>query len=181
MKFTLGTTDIKSMFNGTTKINKIFIGTNLVYQSIPYLYNAGTQVVPFTTGYSVGANGSVTFGTTNVEIIAGSLDAIVNERSIRTTNLINLAEVKKVYIDWSVDISGIQQIASLVVSTVATATYTTNNALLSFTSSFSRRIDSLDVTALGSSYYIKVHARDNRTLSGVNATTINVYAIYLEY
>ena len=181
MKFTLGTTDIKSVFNGTTKINKIFIGTNLVYQSISYLYNAGTQVVPFSTSYSTGANGSVTYDTSSIIISAGDMDTVVNERSTRTTNTIDLTNVKKIYIDWQVSMSGLSQVASLVVSTAQTATYTTNNALLSYTSGFSRRINSLDVTALNGSYYVKVHARDNRTTSGLHTTQVTVYAIYLEY
>lgn len=182
MKFALETTDIKSVFKGTTKINKIFIGTNLVYQSISYLYNAGTQVVPFNTSYSTGANGSVTFGASSVSVSVGAFDTIVNERSISTTSAIDLTNVKKIYIDWDGSSSGSQQIIALVVSTTASATYTTNNAVLSVANpNFARRIDSLDVTALSGNYYVKVHARDSRTLSGLNTCATNVYAIYLEY
>ena len=146
-----------------------------------YLYDNGTQVVPFTTGYSTGANGSVTYDTSSIIISAGNMDTIVNERSTRTTNTIDLTNVKKIYIDWQVSMSGLSQVASLVVSTVQTATYSTNNAILSYTTAFSRRLEALDVTALSGNYYVKVHARDNRTTSGLNTTQVTVYAIYLEY
>lgn len=153
-------------------------GSQIVFT---YLYDNGTQVVPFTTGYSVGANGFVTFDTASIIISAGDMDTIVNERSTRTTNTIDLTGVKKIYIDWQVSMSGLSQVAALVVSTAQTATYSTNNAVLSYTTAFSRRLEALDVTALSGSYYVKVHARDNRPTSGLNTTQVTVYAIYLEY
>ena len=145
------------------------------------LYNEGTQVVPFTQGYSLGSKGSVDFNSNHIYLSAGGQDAAANERSIRTTSTISLAGVKKIYIDWSAGRTGLSQYAALIVSTTATASYTTNNANLIIPNpSFSRRIDSLDVTALNGNYYIKVHARDSRTTSGANDTKIALYAIYLE-
>lgn len=149
---------------------------------MPDIYNNGFQVIPLTTSFSTGANGSTNFNANSITISAGSIDAVINERSISTTSAINLTNVKKIYIDWDGSSSGLTQIIALIVSTTASATYTTNNAVFSVASpNFARRIDSLDVTALSGNYYVKVHARDGRSISGINTCTTNVYAIYLEY
>ena len=146
------------------------------------LYNEGTQVVPLNASYSLGSNGTVNFNSNHIYLSAGAFDTAANERSIRTTSMISLTGVKKIYIDWNGSSSGIAQVIALIVTTTATATYTTNNAVLSVASpNFARRIDSLDVTALSCNYYVKVHARDSRTVSGLNTCSTNVYAIYLEY
>jgi hypothetical protein len=184
---TNGTNITAATFNGTPLTQIIYNGTT-VWTSVTEVnyFNNGTQNVPWTTGFSTGTDGFTNLNTANMYIEAGfgQFNSSTNERTLRTTNTVNLSspKINTLYIDWEGQTSSpaTSQTANFIVSTSPTASFSTFNARAQVVFSpfgGDRRITTLDVSGLIGSFHIRVHARDGSSLSS-RWNWLRVYRIW---
>lgn len=83
---------------------------------------------------------------------------------IVTDSAIDLTNVNTLTIEWA-QTGTDAAIAALAVSTTKLANYTLNNKIIQKTGLFDRRIDTLDVSALSGSFYIRIHGDHGGTTS----------------
>lgn len=181
MAIELGTTDIRKVEIGTTNVKDVRIGSDSpLYINI---YDRGAQSYSMTTGYSTGTDGSATFESTYIYLAAGynGTNSTVNERTARTSDLVDLTNIKTLYVLFEGFPRGTATSNNffLVASTSATGSSSTFNARASIAYTFlSGETElSLNVSALTGSYYIRVHDRDGST-SSANGSATYVYRIW---
>lgn len=168
MAIEIGTTDVTKIEIGTTNVKDVRIGSGSpIYINI---YDNGTTTYSMTTGYSTGTDGSALLLSNDIYLAAGysGTNTTTNERTYRTSGLVDLANIKTIYADISdaaVRGLGTSNNYFLVVSTSATGSSGTFNARASLAVSFITEPTtlSLDVSALTGSYYIRIHVRDGST------------------
>jgi len=182
MAIELGTTDISRLRIGTTHVKDTRMGSGSpIYSNY---YDSGTQSYPMIAGFTSGSDGSVSFNASNIVLQAGTggFNSTTNERTARTTNAVDLTNIKTLYLDCIrgfIRGTGESSITYLVVSTSGTGSYATFNARASLTTQFvtARTILSLNVSGLTGSYFLRVHQRDFST-SGTQGAGIEVYRIW---
>jgi hypothetical protein len=189
MPITFNGTNISYVFFNSTLLTTVVFNGTTVYTSAPaqtQYYTNGTQNVAWTTGYSLGSFGFVSFGSSSIFVYAGSSsgESTTNQRTARTTNTVDLTNISTLYIDWQGITSSpaTLQTANFIVSTSSTGTFSTFNARTQVIfSSFGgdRRTSSLDVSGLTGNYFIRVHSRDGSSTFG-RWNEIIVYRVWGE-
>jgi len=171
-----GTNITAVVYNGTTINTLVYNGTTVFTAETQYFTN-GTQNVAWTTGFSTGTDGSVSFVSPFITVRAGysGTNSTANERTARTTNTVDLTNISTLYVEFTTLVRGLgtSSIFHLIASTSSTGSLSTFNARSSFTNQFASSgevvILSLDVSALSGSYFIRLHQRDGSTSSAQGA------------
>jgi hypothetical protein len=102
------------------------------------------------------------------------------ERTWVTDGTISLKCIQSIVIDWeNTGVDKSDNESYLIVSTSKTSGHWLSNAQLMKTESFVRTSDTLDVSGLTGSYYIRVHARDDDN-NDPDTSTLMVYSIELQ-
>jgi hypothetical protein len=188
MPITFNGTNITAVnFNGTSINTVVFNGTTVFTAAAgASYYTNGTQNVAWTTGFSSGSFGFVSFGGSSIFVYAGSSsgESTTNERTARTTNTVDLTNISTLYIDWEglTSAPATNQTANFIVSTSSTgsfSTFTARTQVIFSAFSGDRRTSSLDVSGLTGNYFIRVHSRDGSSTFG-RWNEIIVYRVWGE-
>ncbi|KQC09715.1 MAG: hypothetical protein APR54_12500 [Candidatus Cloacimonas sp. SDB] len=141
-----------------------------------YIYHGSTYNPIWVNGYSIG-DGSQYLYQDNMYLNADQSRGI-SERSYVTDNPIDLTCINSVVIDWeNVGWDWDNNRSYLVLSSYSKyGKYDDNEINFERIRPFTRRIDTLDVSALTGNYYIRIHAIDDGT---DGTSTINVYSVEL--
>jgi hypothetical protein len=174
---TNGTNITAATFNGTPLTQIIYNGV-VVFTSQTNYFTNGTQNVPWTTGYSTGFRGEAYLYNAGMYLTAGLLGSGVNERTLRTTNTVNLTNINTLYFEAAITTTGNAQQFNFIVSTSSTGSSTTFNARTQVLAGFGdTQIYSLDVSGLSGNYFIRIHSRDGSTSSSTGNQG-NVFRVY---
>lgn len=130
-----------------------------------YLYKEGDEYVDITGGWVPGYSyyeGSQSKQPTHLLLIAhgGSAGTLyyTGQRTYVINNTIDITEYSSLKVDWeSTGYIGTQNRTHLVVSDNKTDSCDVYTARLYFEANFSRRINTLDISGLSGSYYIRAH------------------------
>jgi hypothetical protein len=141
-----------------------------------YIYNGSTYNPIWVNGYNIG-DGSQYLYTDRMYLKADQSGGNA-EKSYVTDNPIDLTCINSIVIDWeNVGWDGENNRSYFIVSSSSKyGKYDDNDINLERVRPFTRRIDTLDVSTLTGTYYIRIHAIDD----GWDGTsTINVYSVEL--
>jgi hypothetical protein len=175
------------IYNGTTVTAVTYLGVSLqqiiyngvvVFTSGTNYFTNGTQNVPWTTGYSTGSAGDAYLYSEGMYLTTGLFGTQINERTLRTTNTVNLTNINTLFFEAAITTTGNAQQFNFIVSTSSTGTSSTFNARTQVTAGFGdTQIYSLDVSGLSGNYFIRIHSLDNSTSSftGNEGTVFRVY------
>ena len=141
-----------------------------------YIYNGSTYNPIWVNGYSIG-DGSQYLYTDSIYLNADHVRE-TSERSYVTDNPVDLTCINSIVIDWeNIGWDGENNKSYLVVSASSKfGSYNNNDINLERIKSFTRRIDTIDVSTLTGTYYIRIHAIDD---GWSGRSTINVYSVEL--
>lgn len=146
-----------------------------------YYYYLGNEFIDTTGGWIEGfsqGNGSVEKKTEHMNIKVFNNTSDNGRRSFETNNLINVSNIKTLYVDWE-NLVGINDASSAVLYLAnQKATYSTVSEV-SVMKNFSRTVSTLDVSQLTGDYYIGVRAFDVSASSN-NPVDLNVYRVWGE-
>jgi len=144
-----------------------------------YLFRLGTEEVAW-TDYSI--TGAPTF-TEWPLLNKINITSLIAEGMSVTDSAIDLTPYSKLYIAWEGSFTGLNSNnVSLVASATKNAGYNTYDARIIRTSSFTANtavLESLDISALNGSYYIRYHAYSDDD-DASDLVNLQVYAIWLE-
>jgi hypothetical protein len=142
---------------------------------VGYLYPDAYNPI-WVNGYSEG-DGSQYLYTDSMYLNADQVRGTA-ERTFVTDNPVDLTCINTIAIDWeNIGFNGENNRSYLVVSASSKfGRYNNNDKYLERIRPFTRRIDTLDVSTLTGTYYIRVHALDD---GWDGRSTINVYSIEL--
>jgi hypothetical protein len=173
-----GTSITGVRYNGSSVTTVIFNGTT-VFTSQTNYYTNGTQNVAWTTGYSTGSTGS-TSTSGSLYLTTGLSGTQVNERTLRTTNTVDLTNISTLYFEAAITTTGNAQQFNFIVSTSSTGSSSTYNARTQVTAGFGdTQTYTIDVSGLSGNYYIRIHSRDGSTatFNGNEGDVFNVWGI----
>ena len=136
-----------------------------------FYYDTGNEFNAITGGWVVGY--STFTGTQSKEATYLNLTTNYGARTYVTNNLIDLATIKKLYIEWEQTGTGTFG-CEFIVGTVKTDKNFTSEIV--FTTNFTKRIDTLDVTALTGQYYLKAITQTIQS----STSTLKVHRIWGE-
>jgi uncharacterized repeat protein (TIGR02543 family) len=145
-----------------------------------YIYNGDEYDNYWTFGYIEGS-GYYSKDNNYLYLTAGDYGAFA-ERSYVTDYLIDLTCINSIVIDWSNTGDDYDSNMSYLVisSSSKHGNYDTDaDARLEKNKNFDRSTDTLNVSSLSGSYYIRVHARDNNSFQSGDNSRISVYSIEL--
>lgn len=146
------------------------------------VYDHPEEIIPMGTGYRdpVSTATSIT-KLANYTRVYASLSRAVAEIAWVTDGPIDLTGYSTLYIDWqnSAGASNTNNHSYFEVSNNRDTAATDYVLRLNKTNRFNRMTESINVSSLTGSYYIRVHARDNATTSTARASDIYVYKIWL--
>jgi len=143
---------------------------------VGYIYNGSVYNPFWVNGYSHG-DGSQYLYTDSMYLNANQVRGTA-EKTFVTDNPVDLTCINTIAIDWeNIGFDGENNRSYLVVSASSKfGRYDNNDIKLETRKPFTRRIDTLDVSTLTGTYYIRVHAVDD---GWDGKSTINVYSIEL--
>jgi hypothetical protein len=147
---------------------------------VPY-YTEGVENVAWVVG-ALSGDGSQSKESNHLYLNAyDKASGNTATRSYVTDALIDLTNVKTLYIDWeSTGTSTAQNRCFFVVSSDKTGEYSVQTLGLEIQNTFSRTISSLDVSSLTGQHYIRVHSRDNSGTANQANSIIKVYRVWGE-
>lgn len=139
-----------------------------------FLYNEGAHAADWVEGYTLSG------GTLTKNIDHLYAEAVESpgpaERAWVTDAPVDLTGIDEIVVDWEgITSADFQRNASFIVSTTKIADEDTFDARIQKGALFARTIDTLDVSALTGSYYVRVHARFDGS-SGPGTTAVAMYA-----
>jgi hypothetical protein len=147
------------------------------YDNIALIYQDGKEYVPIVEGISDG-DGTVSRESDHLLIETGQADA-ATRRTWVTAVVVDLTNVDTLAIEWEGTVaSGSPEFAIFIADKRKQGTHSTDFAAkLTKTANFSRSVDTLDVSGLSGYYFVRVHGRDDSSVTNRDVN-IKVYCIY---
>jgi hypothetical protein len=178
-----GTTITDVVFNGVIIDTVFFNGVEVFKSFNPLLFEGQTENTSFVQGFNTGGSNAITEdyfdGIEYVTRISVPGITGVSDLAWVTDVTVDLTNYSSIEITWSqVGDANNNASSRLCVSSNKTADSNTFDARLSKANIFSKVTETLDISGLSGSYYIRVHARDNSTIASVNSI-VHVYKIEL--
>lgn len=161
---------IAKLYKGAVPVARAYLGAQKVFDAAELLlqyYLEGTEYVPWIVGYSSGSNGSQSKEADHLYLNVTS----TSRRTWVTEIAIDLTPLSTLYVDWSLTRNSNGSTGFQVATNRDDNSSVTG---ISFNSSFARREDSLNVSALSGAHYIKIFANNASTTGSV---TTRVYGV----
>lgn len=153
-----------------------------------HYYWEGDEFESITGGWVLGyqtASGTNTKNLDNLQMTAGVGSASLSERAYTTDIAVNLTDISKIKIEWEANIAygaSSNDGVSLNISTSKSESHGVFNARLYKQASFSKMVDSVDVSGLSGVHYVRVHAVAGATFSGQDyaVNNLQIYKVWGE-
>lgn len=143
-----------------------------------YIYRDGTELYPITIGLNTaGASGTLTKLSDSMRLQTRGSSSLAHTYG-STNSLIDVTEYTKLCVEWASTTNSLDSMSGLQLSTSRTVGYI-NSAVVArkfVNSSFSKRIDVLDISSFSGSYYIRVGASAPDAVWNY----LDIYKIWLE-
>lgn len=125
---------------------------------VPF-YNLGTENLPYVAGYSNG-QGSISKQPDHLYVYAGGGATTDSQKTYVSNIAVSLLNINTIYIDWKSEGVGQEPniTVALCISTVKNGVFGTYNATIYKKGAFARTVDSVNVSSLTGSYYLRIHA-----------------------
>jgi len=140
------------------------------------LYNEGTGENDWVVGYSSG-NGTQAKESNHLRVFAHAFG--ISERTYVTDSSVDLTDIDQIEIDWLNDGSGNFIRSYLIASTSKIGQHSSFNARIERTTTFSRTVQQLNVSALNGMFFIRVHTRCGAIDGAINSQ-VRAYRVTLK-